>query len=232
MTRPLHRWTVQAQHQQLSNAIQDTLLPVFGGIGQKAQEFSQELQGMDCSSDDPCHSEDEYRAAQEAYFEDGLRSIEAEMAGMAVVALYHLWERSVKTLLSQKCSPDQRDKIAKADFDMIKNRLKEDTLPSECKGALKIIDLGRLIANVIKHGEGHSAVDLRDREPGLFTRPWNDEDFPLPSNHSVAVIWPQPVHAQKLANAIADFWKHLPDRYFPARPGSLEREDVLNEDFA
>lgn len=205
---------------------------------------------MDCSSDDPCHSEDEYRAAQEAYFEDGLRSIEAEMAGMAVVALYHLWERSVKTLLSQKCSPDQRDKIAKADFNKIRRLLKKGTLlkkctspsestgapetielPRKCMCALESIDLGRLITNVIKHGEGSSAEALQDREPELFTRPWNDEDVPLPSNHSVAVIWPQPVHARKLAVAIAVFWKYLPNSYFPA-PAPLQLNDLLNEDSA
>ncbi|MDQ2104426.1 hypothetical protein [Azospirillum isscasi] len=215
MTLHIDRWTLLAQHRQIAEAVLGTMLPTFGDIERKAQAFSTELESKDCSSDDPCHNEDEYRAEQIIFFEDGLRSVEAEMAGMAVVALYHLWERSVKALISRKCLPYRLGEVAKANFDKIKALLDHSNLPEPCRGTLDAINLGRLIANVIKHGEGNAADDLRKLEQKLFQRSWNDEWFDLPSNRDVTLIWPQPEHARTLADAISTFWQTLPDNYFP-----------------
>jgi len=167
----INRWTLRAQHRQLADAILFTMLPAFSDIDQKVQVFSQELEGVDCWSDDPCHSEDEYRAERVTVFDDELRSVEAAMVGMAVVALYRLWERSIKDLIAGKYRPHRLSEIK------ITSLLDDANLPQPCRGALDVLDEGRLIANVIKHGDGNSADTLRQKDPELFRRPWNDDNF-------------------------------------------------------
>jgi len=210
MTLYIDRWTILAQHRQIADAIMDTMLPTFGNIDLKVQKFRDDLEARDFCSNDPCRSEEEWQAEQITFFDDGLRSVETEMAGIAVAALYHLWERSIITLMRLNGNSIKNGVYKDTEY-----FLKNKDLHEDCKAAFSDINRGRLISNVVKHGAGSSAEELYKLEPKLFGIPWDDDCFNIPSKCDVRLIFPQCDHVRKLAAAITTFWKTLPDNFFP-----------------
>lgn len=214
MTRDCAR--MLAQFRRLEDSVRRKMMPAFGDIDSKLQACSDELDGLSFERDEPSFHEGEYKAELYALFEDELRSTQSDMAAFVVAALYNHWERSLKWMIARKHRPDRVHGLGAANFDRLKTLLQFDGLPAECKSAFDDIELGRLIANVIKHGEGPSAEALRIRAPDLSQRPWGDEAFDLPSTHGLNLIWVSKVQIDVVADAIRRFWETLPVDRLPA----------------
>lgn len=237
-----HREGLTGQYRWLEDVVRLKLMPAFGDIDKKLEAYSAKLDEQHIESDEPSFQEGEYSQKREyfqegeykaelyALLEDELRSAQSDMAAFAVATLYHHWERSVKWLIARKKHPSVVNELDKAEFKKLKVLLEYELLPDDCKDAFCNLNLGRLIANVIKHGKGPSERELRSIAPSFFERPWNDEHFDLPSDHGVNLIWVQPMHVDVIATAIRQFWETLPDSHFPQTP-PFTRESMLNGDF-
>lgn len=219
----MDRYALQDQHDRMSETIRSQLLPAFAGIDGKLSHYSAELDAQPIASDAPEFQESEHKAELHALYEDQLRSAQCDAAALAVAMLYHQWERATKWLIARKYCPDEVDGLASADFKKLKQLLGYSQFAPACRVAMDQIDLGRLIANVVKHGTGNSADELQARAPHLFEKPWSDSNFHLPSGIGTNVIWVGPEAVDNIAAAIDTFWQTLPDdRFPPARPPSLE----------
>lgn len=224
-----HRHQLQAQALRLESIVRQKMLVSEGDVDRELATYIADIAGQTFESDEPSFQADEYKAELSALFDDNLRSAQSDMAAFAVAALYHHWERSVKWLIARKHRPELVKESNKADFGGLKDLLRADDLPADCQGALDTLDLGRLIANVIKHGEGPSAAAMRAKKAALFERPWRDKNFDLPSDLGVNLIWVQPADVNAVAGAICLLWETLPeDRFPPTAPLTLE--SVLNGD--
>lgn len=235
-----HRNVLLQQYDRLFKSVKQ-MLSLHEDIDQRVSTYKQELDQQDWSIDPSCtdtwiiaqHDPDGVKFEYTMQFDDELRLSQSDSCALATTAFYHHWERSIKWLMARKAHPFLLKEILKVEFDKIKAALDFDELPDKYQKTMEDINLGRLIANVIKHGEGESAVKLRGLNKGLFKRPWNldqngEEIFGrydgfLPSSHGINLIFVQPEHVNTVSSAIQTFWKTLPDRYFPPmRPASLE----------
>ena len=213
-----HRHRLKDQFCRLEKNVRQKMMLAFEDVDGKLEAYSDELSKQHITSNNPSFQEGEYKAELHALYEDELRTAQCDVAAFAVAALYHHWERSVKWLIARRHRPGTVPGLDGANFEKLKEHLKFKDLPDECRFSFDNIDLGRLIANVIKHGQGSAAKGLQKKAPEIFIRPWNDDNFDLPSDHGVNLIWVQPSHVCAVADAISRFWQTLPDDHFPSNP--------------
>lgn len=91
---------------------------------------------------------------------------------LAVVGLYHAWEQQVLEFFGRYIVGEEHRKkvsaIGLGEFKRVAKRagVRIDEFPSACT-----IETLRLCANAVKHAEGSSASQLRERRPEFFVHP-------------------------------------------------------------
>jgi len=92
---------------------------------------------------------------------------------------------------------------------------------SSLKG-LKEIDHLRLVCNVIKHGEGSSAEELRKKRPDIIKKYDEDELLELYGSSLLEeVLGISDNTLKEFGKAIKDFWESFPERSFCEKPENL-----------
>jgi hypothetical protein len=152
-----------------ANEVAKRVLPVFDHIEQEADDAANQ-----CWSDT-----DNDRTA----FEHGLsvysdlKFVREQVTGLAVAGLYHLWERLIKEFIINECRSDKptkqdvlptNDAVLKADFPKLKEFLKSVGWSIKTGDFYPDLDYLRLVANVVKHGDGPSCKALLEKAPGMF----------------------------------------------------------------
>ncbi|MBA4313092.1 MAG: hypothetical protein C0417_10735 [Chlorobiaceae bacterium] len=100
-----------------------------------------------------------------------LASIRYSFSALALASLYHLWEQQAREFLFNELSRDQHippDKFCPNGLEGIKEIfLKYGVDLTTFKSWSQLNEL-RIICNVVKHGDGKSANELRGLKPKLF----------------------------------------------------------------
>jgi hypothetical protein len=108
-----------------------------------------------------------------AVYED-LEFVSLQVIGLAIAGLYHLWERLTKEFLLRQfmwqVSDEHRLKkvVAQANFAQIIESLEEMGWSVRSAAFYGDLDRARLIAAVVKHGDGKSCDELIAVAPELF----------------------------------------------------------------
>lgn len=101
---------------------------------------------------------------------------------------------------------------------------------SSLKG-LKQIDHLRLLCNVVKHGEGSSAKELRKKRPDLIKTHDDIELLELYGSSLLEeVLSITDKSLKKFGKAIEDFWDSFPERSFCEKPKALVK--LINKRFS
>ncbi len=133
------------------------------------------------------------------------------------VALYEAFEQQLRLFLYKELSHDYHIKlnhIFSRFADMKKILIFYDVDFSSLNG-LKRIDQLRLVCNVVKHGEGSSAEELRKKRPDLIKK---HDDIELLELYGSSLLEEVLSITDKSLNefgkAIEDFWDSFPERSF------------------
>ena len=149
------------------------------------------------------------------------------------VALYEAFEQQIRLYLYKELSHEFHisiNHIFSKFADLKKILIFYDVDLNSLKG-LKRIDQLRLVCNVIKHGEGSSAEELRKKRPDLITKQDGTELLELYGSSLLEdVLSITDNSLQEFGKAIQDFWNSFPERRFCERPNELV--DFLNKRIA
>jgi len=142
------------------------------------------------------------------------------------VALYEAFEQQFRSYLYRELSHDFNLTINHvfSKFDDLKKILILYQIDLASLKGLKQIDHLRLLCNVIKHGEGSSANDLRKKRPDLIK---THDDIELLHLYESSLLDEVLEISEKtlveFGNAIKDFWDSFPEGSF-----CKERNKLLN----
>ena len=140
------------------------------------------------------------------------------------VSLYEAFEQQLRLFLYSELSHNFRIEI-----NHIPNRFKDlkkillfySVDFSSLKG-LKQIDQLRLVCNVLKHGEGPSAVELRKKRPDLIKKQDDIELLDLYGSSLLEeVLSITDKSLKEFGDAIGGFWESFPERSFCEKPDEL-----------
>lgn len=206
------------------------LNPVFENIDEEAEEHGNTFFNNACGHGDP-ESIDPADYADEAmdraikhwgFLNHGRYVLIASWH----VALYEAFEQQLRSYLyrelSHYCNLTINHVFSK--FDDLKNILFLYQIDIASLKGLKQIDQLRLLCNVIKHGEGASADDLRKKRPDLIK---TQDDIELLDLYESSLLDEVLEISDKtlveFGNAIKDFWDSFPERSF-----CKEKDKLLN----
>ncbi|MGF6467030.1 hypothetical protein [Paraburkholderia youngii] len=208
-----------------AEAVTKNVLPLFDDLKTQGEEedksFREWLQGewaeFDINDDMTFRclneAEDYHNTRQFLYFD----AIPRQMLGLAMAGLYHLWEQLAKQILYWALRAPQTDheslscKLSRADFKTLDKWLNRftwnrDGTPFESQPFYPGLKLLRLIANVVKHGRGPAATELKVLAPELFD---SNENCPVQDPGSVDLML-APEHFEAAVNAVRGFFEALP----------------------
>ena len=210
------------------------LNPVFENIDKEAEEHGNEFFNNACGHGDP-ESIDPGDFAEEA-MDRAFKHWEFLNHGKYVllaswhVALYEAFEQQLRSYLYKELSHDFNLSINHvfSKFNDMKKVLFLYQINLASLNGLKQIDELRLLCNVIKHGEGASANDLRKKRPELI-KMVNDIELLDLYNSSLleGVLEISDKTLAEFGNAINDFWESFPERSFCKERNKLV--DLLNK---
>jgi hypothetical protein len=154
-----------------SHEVTSRVLAAFANIAAEADARSDDY--FDNKMDEPAWDDtgpDEAEIAEAAddhgvTFYSDLQFVKHQVTGLAISGLYHLWERVLKQFLERESGKS----IASADFHNLIELLTScgwKTLRST--NFYNDLEHLRLIANVIKHGDGTSCDELLATSPEMF----------------------------------------------------------------
>jgi len=140
------------------------------------------------------------------------------------VALYEAFEQQVRYFIHKELSRNYRLSISQvfSRFDDLKKILVFYCVELGALKGLKEIDHLRLLANVIKHGEGESASELRKKRPDLI-KAYDDLDL-LELYGSSLLEKALNINQDTLkdfGSAIEQFWDSFPERSYCDCPEKL-----------
>ena len=174
-----YRKYLQDQIYQFVNLYILKLGPVFENIDEEAEEHGNKFFNNACGYGDP-ESIDPADHADEA-MDRAIKHWEFLNHGRYVliaswhVALYEAFEQQLRSYLYRELSHNFNLSINHvfSKFHDLKKILSLYQIDIASLKGLKQIDQLRLLCNVIKHGEGASAEDLRKKRPDIMVRPQN-----------------------------------------------------------
>lgn len=197
------------------------LYPVFENIDQQAEEHGNDFFNNSCGHGDP-ESIDPGDFAEEA-MDRAFKHWEFLNHGRYVllaswhVALYEAFEQQLRSYLFNELSHDFNLSINHvfSKFDDMKKILFLYQIDFASLKGLKQIDELRLLCNVIKHGEGASAADLRKKRPELIKMVDDIELLDLYSSSLLEeVLEISDKTLSEFGKAINNFWESFPERSF------------------
>lgn len=197
------------------------LNPVFENIDEEAEEHGNEFFNNFCGHGDP-ESIDPGDFAEEA-MDRAFKHWEFLNHGKYVllaswhVALYEAFEQQIRCYLYRELSHNFKLTINHVfpKFNDMKKILFLYQIDLASLKGLKQIDHLRLLCNVIKHGEGESANELRKKRPDLIkTHDDTDLLYLYESSLLEEVLEINEKTLVEFGNAIKDFWVSFPERSF------------------
>jgi hypothetical protein len=127
--------------------------------------------GYDGPYDDPGAVADDAQEHGFSVYSD-LEFVRTEVTALAVAGLYHLWERLLKNFLVREFEPYDppiaTDKLRRAEFVILGDILIKHGWDIKGRDFYDDLDTLRLVANVVKHGDGKSCDDLLEKAPQMF----------------------------------------------------------------
>lgn len=161
--------------QRFGDVVRARILPVFDDIKQEADELAKRhykemmssLVAYEDADDGGAISELALDAGDEHY--DMLSSMRSATLNLFSAALYHLTEQHMVDLWLMVLDYHQREEVSAQDATAwFKEKVGLDV---KVLTSWPLVHELRLVANVVKHAEGHSAEDLRKLRPELFQLP-------------------------------------------------------------
>jgi hypothetical protein len=137
-------------------------------VRQRIGRFPSEESDPYASPEEDAELEAGMRNLAEGYLEQ-LQESESYSWGLAIVGIYHPWERDMRNAVAELSGCDA-SKLENVTFRRLCAFIKDtgfDIIESKHFAAL---ETARLISNTIKHGEGIAARELLKREPHLFPK--------------------------------------------------------------
>jgi hypothetical protein len=164
------------------------IIPLFSKIEQESKDIENKTYKELSASFDPdihCESEfiDEALGAGQEYYA-GMVLMQYNMKLMCISTLYQFWEQQVRRFIFEESSPRFIHKKGNSiDFKYfcsrgindIKQNFKKFNQDLEKLTSWNKINELRLLANVIKHGDGYSATHLSRIRPDFFK--YDDENY-------------------------------------------------------
>ena len=142
------------------------------------------------------------------------------------VALYEAFEQQLRLYLYRELSHEFRitiNHVCSRLADLKKILIFYDVDFGSLKG-LKRIDQLRLVCNVVKHGEGSSAEELRKKRPDLIKTHDDIELLELYGSSLLEeVLSITDKSLKEFGKAIEDFWESFPERSFCEKPEELAK---------
>jgi hypothetical protein len=166
-----------------------------------------------------------------AFLEADLRSLQAETIKAFVLSIQSIWERQLRCFLIQ-CANDLKQaetgrSIEKESWAKLPDRLLNlRGISLRAFDSFNDLDLLHLLGSACRHGDGGSARDLYEREPGL----WPHWPIQLPSEWVAPPSLSHPPFAMieiprellaRFTNAIVWFWEDLTYIY----ENSIQKKD-------
>jgi hypothetical protein len=210
-------------------ALEKRTLPAFDGIEKEAESVSEKtweefMSRPATGYEDPA---DLAEVAQEAGISHYLllAGIRQGMINLFVAALYHTFEQQVMYFhRKQVLNPREENDPKLFNLHEFQTRLKDLGIDITAFSSWPKIDDLRLVANVVKHGEGDSAQRLRRERPALFENP-EIKKLGLSSGRVNPRVF-LPLAGEDLYVSLADikeyrdavvgFWEELADAMDPA----------------
>ena len=194
------------------------LLPIFDHIEEEASAEADKAweTAMSSQASEENFDPGEFaEAAQEYGIEvyENLHFTRQQLLGLATAGLYHLWERLLKQFFCKELrgwtieGRDIHQIMAPANFSSLEQFLSQFgfQLPRQRYYA-DLCEL-RLVANVVKHGDGKSCEELQTSTPHLFEG--YNYHFDIFSKADSLEL--KPADFTRYAKAVTDFWHTFPE---------------------
>ena len=166
--KPNRRYTLELID-TYAKEVTKRVLPVFDHIEKEADDAANQCW---CDTGDDSTP---YERGFSVYSD--LKFVRDQVTGLAIAGIYHLWERLLKNVLVRQYRhydiPTKED-VFKANFPKLENFLQDVGWSIKAEAFYSDLDCLRLVANVVKHGDGDACKRLRDKAPDMFF------DFGLP----------------------------------------------------
>ena len=137
---------------------------------------------------------------------------------MTIAMLYHIWEQQLSKFTIQEMEHYLKFDKKVLSFEEIKKIFELHGINIIDTESWKKIRELKLLANTIKHGEGHSAEKLRDLRPDFFKLDIIDETDTLDLHSSILMdVYSLQVNESDLKNYIKAtmyFWDEMPERAY------------------
>jgi hypothetical protein len=153
--------------------VADRVLPIFDHMEQEADEAANQHYRK------TGNPEDAHQRGISIYID--LNFVRTQVTGLAIAGIFHLWERLLKEFLVQEShhyTEPTRERILGAQFPKLVKWLEEIGWSIKSAQFYDSLDCLRLVANVIKHGDGQSCRSLLKKAPNMFIsfgHPWADD---------------------------------------------------------
>ena len=197
----------------------ERLLPVFDNIDNDAHAAAEKAWD-DAMSSPAVHDSfdpgDFAEAAQEYGLEvyENLHFARQQLLGLAAAGIYHLWERLLKQFLCKELTGwiindrPSRQTIVAANFADLEKLLSEFGFDLKQQPYYRDLTQLRLVANVVKHGDGKSCDELQAEVLHLF----EGYTYNLDISSQADKLDLKAADFARYAQAVTDFWSAFPER--------------------
>lgn len=191
---------------------------LFACISSWDDEEGKAIQGFEKMG---CHTFDPERDNADYFYESGhewvisqclqIAEVNGYMAGVAIVGLYHLWEKQVVLYLKKELLHDWviEDRKLPQKWSQIVEVFKAYSTNFEDLPFYSDLNELRLVANTVKHGHGVSYKELAETRADILIPCRDSDDAPvIGGEHALlrAEIYPQKKHFTKYKEAALAFW--------------------------
>jgi len=205
--------------------------PVFDNIEEEAEQIANEhFRGMGAYFNPDYHDEGDFaEAAWEKGLEhyEGLSLIRYNTKLMWISTMYQFWEQQVRKFLFEEISRTHKmydknnneitfKRFCRRGIEQIKEVFLKFNYDLETLTVWSDIDELRLLANVIKHGDGGSASQLEQLKPSFFRSYVSDSNLLELYKSTLTEIVLNIAESDFLryGNALIKFWDELPERMY------------------
>jgi hypothetical protein len=177
------------------NAVVNRVLPTLDHIAEEAEKVAEHVYqrlGNDPASEftDMSDIAESAQDAGIAYY-DLMSGMKQNFLNIATVGLHHLFEQQLLVFhRRQVLGPNQEDDVRLLEVKEMKGCLAEAGIDIEGLSSWPKIDELRLVANAVKHGEGSSARQLRNRRRDLFVHPSVRKEGPFGDHPQQRIYMP------------------------------------------
>jgi hypothetical protein len=200
------------------------ILPVFSNIDEEARKVAKEhFKSLGRNFNPDYHDEGDF--AEQAWekgldYYDGMSLMQYNTRLMWVSTLYQFWEQQVRKYLFEEINRTHeigsfKDFCAKG-IPQIKKVFLEFEQDLESLSSWEDINELRLLANVIKHGDGGSASQLQKLRPDFFKNEISDTNLLELYKNTLTniVLNVKDEDYTRYCESLIEFWDELPERMY------------------